>query len=76
MISDIYDQFMRMANIYQKPVIIGSEFPFILGDLEIQMAYMLGEKGYVCYTEPGDVALVMASLVNYAQYLRSRAQLS
>ena len=76
MISDIYDQFMRLANIYQKPVIIGSQFPFTIGDLETQMAHMLGEKGYVCYTEPGEAALGMASLVNYAQYLRSRAQLS
>lgn len=70
MISDAYDKFMGLANIYQKPVIISSKFPFIFGDLEGQMSYMLGERGYVCYPEPGDAAIVMAGLATYAEYLR------
>jgi acyl-CoA synthetase (NDP forming) len=73
MIGDVYDQFMGLADSYQKPVIIGSEFPFALGDLETRMAYMLGERGYICYPGPEDAAVVMASLASYAQYLHSGA---
>jgi len=63
---------MGMADNYQKPVIIGSELPFVGGDLESQMAYMLGKKGYICYPGPEDAAVVMASLASYGQYLGSR----
>ena len=72
-IIDVYDQFMGLADMYQKPVVIGSEFPFAIGDLENQMATMLGEKGYICYPRPDDAAVVMASLASYAEYLRSWA---
>lgn len=52
-------------------MIIGSELPVFVGDLEDRMALMLGEMGYVCYPSPEDAAMVMASLVRYAEYLRS-----
>jgi len=68
---DVYDQFMGLADRYQKPVVIGTEFPFAIGDVESQMASVLGEKGYICYSNPDDAALVMASLASYAEYLRS-----
>ena len=70
-IIDVYDQFMGLADRYQKPVVIGTEFPFAIGDVESQMASMLGEKGYIYYSNPDDAALVMASLASYAEYLRS-----
>jgi acyl-CoA synthetase (NDP forming) len=73
MIIDVYDQFMGLADRYQKPVVVGTEFPFAIGDLENRMASMLGEKGYICYHSPDDAALVMASLASYAEYLRSWA---
>jgi hypothetical protein len=64
---------MGLAEKYQKPVVVGTEFPFAIGDLENRMASMLGEKGYICYHSPDDAALVMASLASYAEYLRSWA---
>jgi hypothetical protein len=73
MIIDVYDQFMELADRYQKPVVIGTEFPFAIGDVENQMATMLGEKRYICYPRPDDAAVVMASLASYAEYLRSWA---
>lgn len=72
-IINIYDQFMELSHRYQKPVVIGSEFPFAIGDVESQMAFKLGEKGYICYSNPNDAALVTASLASYAEYLRSEA---
>ena len=70
-IMHVYDQFMGLADRYQKPVAIGTEFPFAIGDVENRMASMLGEKGYICYRSPDDAALVMASLASYAEYLRT-----
>ena len=68
---DVYNQFMGLADRYQKPVVIGTEFPFAIGDVENRMTSMLGEKGYICYRSPDDTALVMASLASYAEYLHS-----
>jgi len=73
-IRDIFDEFMGLADQYQKPVVIGSELPVFIGDLEDQMAIMLGKKGYICYPSPEDAAMVMASLVRYAEYLQSAQQ--
>lgn len=70
-IRDIFDEFMGLADQYQKPVIIGSELPVFIGDLEDRMALMLGQTGFVCYPSPEDAAMVMASLVRYAEYLRA-----
>jgi acyl-CoA synthetase (NDP forming) len=70
-IRDIFDELMGLADQYQKPVIIGSELPVFIGDLEDRMALMLGETGDVCYPSPEDAAMVMAGLVRYAEYLRS-----
>jgi len=72
-IMDVYDEFMGLADRYQKPVVVGTEFPFAIGDVESRMASMLGEKGYICYHSPDDAALVMASLASYGEYLRSGA---
>ena len=64
---------MGLAHQYQKPVVIGSELPVFVGDLENRMTLMWGKRGYVCYPSPEEAALVMASLVDYAEYLRSQA---
>ena len=62
---------MGLAHHYQKPVIIASELPFSVENLENRMALMLGQRGYVCYSSPEDAAIVMAGLAAYAGYLRS-----
>jgi hypothetical protein len=71
-IGEVYDQFMALAVHYGKPVIICSELPFAIGDLEERMVQMLGAKGYVCYPRPEDGALVMVHLFRYARHLRGR----
>ena len=70
LIGEVYDQFMGLASFHGKPVIVASELPFAIGDLEDRMILMLGKKGYVCYPGPEDGALVMAHLLRYARYLR------
>lgn len=69
LIGEIYDQFMGLASRYGKAVIVGSELPFAIGDLEERMVQMLGKKEYVCYPGPEDGAQVMANLLRYARYL-------
>lgn len=69
-IVEVYDQFMDRAHRYGKPVIISSEMPFAIGDLEARMSLVLGGKGYACYPAPEDAALVMAKLLRYARYVR------
>lgn len=71
-IREVFDEFMRLADQYQKPVIIASELPFSVENLEDRMALMLGQMGCVCYPSPEDAAIVMASLAGYAEYLRSQ----
>ncbi len=70
-IGKVFDQFMGLAAHYQKPVIIASESPFSVENLENRMALMLGQRGYVCYSSPEDAAVVMAGLARYAEYLGS-----
>jgi acyl-CoA synthetase (NDP forming) len=70
-IGEVFDKFMGLAHHYQKPVIIASELPFSVENLESRMALMLGQRGYVCYPSPEDAAIVMASLAGYGEYLRS-----
>jgi acyl-CoA synthetase (NDP forming) len=71
MTGDVFDQLMGFADSYQKPVIIASELPLVADELERQLAYMLGERGYICYPRPEDAAQVMACLASYGQYLRT-----
>lgn len=68
-IRDSFQEFLGLADRYQKPVIVASEFPTTAVDIESRMAGMLGEIGGVCYLTPEDAAMVMASLANYAEYL-------
>lgn len=69
-IRDVFEKFMGLAHHHQKPVIIGSELPFSVENLENRMALMLGQMGYACYPNPEDTAVVMAGLASYAEYLR------
>jgi acyl-CoA synthetase (NDP forming) len=69
MVNKVFDEFMGLAETYQKPIIIGSEFPATVPGFENLVAPRLGEKGYICYPEPDDAAKVMASLAGYAQYV-------
>lgn len=69
-IVEVYDQFMGMAHRYGKPVIVSSEMPFTIGDLEARMALTLGGRGYACYAAPEDAALVLAGLLRHARYIR------
>ena len=71
MVSEVFDDFICLAEPYQKPVIIGSEFPSTVPGFENLLAPRLGEKGYICYPQPDDAAKVMASLAGYAQYVLS-----
>lgn len=73
MINEAYDQFLLLADRYQKPVIIASEFPVSQIGFEELVAPSLGKKDYVCYSEPEDAAIVMAGLIRYSRYLRSEA---
>jgi acyl-CoA synthetase (NDP forming) len=67
----VFNEFMGLADHYQKPVVIASEFPVSVENLENRMALMLGQMGHVCYPSPEDAAMTMAGLARYAEYLRS-----
>jgi acyl-CoA synthetase (NDP forming) len=67
---DAFHKILGMADRYQKPVIVASEFPSTALDIENQLASMVGQIGGVCYLRPEDTAMVMAGLAYYAEYLR------
>jgi acyl-CoA synthetase (NDP forming) len=69
-IKKVFADFMGLADQYDKPVIIASEFPVSTVDLESRVAQALGQDGYVCYFTPEDAATVMAGLAKYAAYRR------
>ena len=69
MVSKVFEEFMGLAEIYQKPIIIGSEFPNAVPDFENLVGPRLGEKGYICYPKPEDAAKAMAGLARHAQYV-------
>jgi len=69
MVSEVFEEFMGLAEIYQKPIIIGSEFPTAVPGFENLVAPRLGEKGYICYPKPEDASKAMASLARHAQYV-------
>lgn len=73
-IREVFTEFMGLAHHYQKPVVIASELPFAMKNLETRMTAMLGQMGYACYANPEDAAIVMAGLVSYAEYVRSQAK--
>lgn len=69
-IQDVFHALLSLADRFQKPVIVASEFPNTAADIESQMAGMLGKIRGVCYLTPEDAAMVMASLADYAEYRR------
>ncbi len=68
-IRDAFQESLSLADRYQKPVIVASEFPTTSVDIESRMDGMLGKMGGVCYFTPEDAAMVMASLANYAEHI-------
>ena len=44
-IQKVFIEFMGLADHYQKPVVIASELPFSVKNLETRMTAMLGQMG-------------------------------
>ena len=70
-LSEGFDRLREMSLHYQKPLVVATELPFALGDLENRMVHMLGKKEITCYDSPNMAARVMSCLVEYGKY-RSR----
>ena len=71
-IGDIFDRCMGKAGQYEKPVIVASEFPFSMGNIEERLVETLGARGYICYPRPELAALIMMQLARYADHLMNK----
>ena len=74
-VVDVIDRFNKLADRYQKPVIVASEQMFANAIQETKIIYALGQRNLICYQTPHQAAIVLAGLACYSEYLgRHRKQ--
>jgi hypothetical protein len=71
-VVNVIGRFNKLAERYQKPVIVASEQMFADAVQETKIIYALGRNNLICYHMPQQAATVLAGLVNYGEYLGQR----
>ena len=64
------DEFNALADKYNKPIIIASEYMWANHIEQAGITFNLGRHNAVCYRMPGGAARVLDALVNYGEYVR------
>ncbi|MBI4767645.1 MAG: CoA-binding protein [Deltaproteobacteria bacterium] len=63
------DEFNAMADKYNKPVVIATEYMWASHVEQAGITFKLGQHGAVCYHMPGDAARVLDAMVRYSEYI-------
>jgi acyl-CoA synthetase (NDP forming) len=69
-VVDVLERFGRLADAYQKPVVVASEQMFADAFQEAKIIQALGQRSLACYHMPHQAAAVLFGLANYGDYLR------
>lgn len=69
-VVDVMERFNRLAETYQKPVVVASEQMFADAVLETRIVHALGQHNAVCYHMPHRAAAVLDALARYGEYVR------
>ena len=64
------EEFNALADKYQKPIVVSSEYMWASHQEEAEINYALGRHNAVCYHLPRDAAIALDSLVRYGEYVR------
>ena len=64
------DEFNAIADKYNKPIIIASEYMWASNYEQAGITFTLGQHNAVCYRMPGEAAKVLDALVTYGEYIR------
>ena len=64
------DEFNALADKYNKPIIIASEYMWANHIEQAGITFNLGRHNAVCYRMPGGAARVLDALVTYGEYVR------
>jgi acyl-CoA synthetase (NDP forming) len=64
------DEFNALADKYNKPMVIASEYMWATNMEQAAITFRLGQHQAVCYHMPGEAARVLDALVKYGDYLR------
>ncbi len=64
------DEFNALADKYNKPVIIASEYMWATNVEQAGITFRLGQHNAVCYRMPGGAARVLDALVTYGEYVK------
>jgi 2-methylisocitrate lyase-like PEP mutase family enzyme len=69
-VVNVLERFSRLADAYQKPVVVASEQIFADAFQEAKIIQALGQRNLACYHMPHQAAAVLFGLANYGDYLR------
>jgi acyl-CoA synthetase (NDP forming) len=64
------DEFNALADKYNKPVVIASEYMWATNVEQAGITFRLGQHNAVCYHMPGEAARVLEAMVRYGEYVR------
>ena len=70
-LSKVYNrQLNKLADKYNKPLVVATEHIWATNIEEARIPYMLGQQNAVCYHMPHEAADVLRALVGYSEYLK------
>ncbi|MFH0789796.1 MAG: CoA-binding protein [Pseudomonadota bacterium] len=64
------DEFNVLADKYNKPVVIATEYMWATNVEQAGITFRLGQHNAVCYHMPGDAARVLEAMVRYGEYVK------
>ncbi len=64
------DELNKLADKYNKPLVVATEHIWATNIEEARIPYMLGRQNAVCYHMPHEAADVLRALVGYSEYLK------
>jgi acyl-CoA synthetase (NDP forming) len=64
------DELNKLADKYNKPLVVATEHIWATNIEEARIPYMLGQQNAVCYHMPHEAADVLRALVGYSEYLK------
>jgi hypothetical protein len=69
-VAQAMEEFNTLADKYQKPIVVASEYMWATYMEQAEITFALGRHNAVCYRMPGDAARVLDALVKYGEYLK------
>ncbi len=69
-VAGAMDELNRLADKYNKPLVVATEHIWATNVEEARIPYILGKQNAVCYHMPHEAARVLRALLGYSEYLQ------